>query len=627
MKFRAIGWRQGTVAAVVTISVLASTVVATTTFAQSAEPEQETIFTYAGTEEPISLNPIVGDLRSDYTIWAMTYNIPLEFSTADFTPDLERSIVTDVKTSSDNMTFTNTIRPDMLWSDGEPFTAEDIAWTLNFYAKYKFGNYAPDVKPIDTVNATDDTTFVITTKKPTSFYSGATVFLYDYILPEHIWGRYENDVPAAKELDNVPNVGSGPYLISEYEPGQSVTMVKNPNYWGLSAGLVPTYDKIVYAIYNNEDAEASALQNGEIDFAYFDSTSILNALKGNPDIATRGALVPLFEELAINTGSPYQTNPAGGFTPHGSSKHSLTDPVVRRAIRQAINSQTIVDKVLLGAGTAAHSPVQPTATTGDWIPTPEQELPFDIAQANADLDAAGYTMGPDGARIDPFDGEPLEYAYYTRDEDQNTIETAPLVKDWLAQIGVKLNVHSVSSAKLTSIGEAGDYDIYDWGWRPRPDPNYILGIFTCEQRPPEPGSYDNNDSYYCNPGYDRLFDAQSSEVDPQKRIDIVHQMQSILYDDQPYIMLYYNNVLEAYRTDRVTGFTPQPADAPDAPGDLLATFGPFSFISIHPASGAPGGAFAKGASSIVWVVLLIAVLAVVVVVLKRRRRADEDGSV
>jgi peptide/nickel transport system substrate-binding protein len=104
-------------------------------------------------------------------------------------------------------------------------------------------------------------------------------------------------------------------------------------------------------------------------------------------------------------------------------------------------------------------------------------------------------------------------------------------------------------------------------------------------------------------------------------------MQSILYDDQPYIMLYYSNVLEAYRTDRVSGFTPQPADAPDAKGDLLATFGPFSFISIHPASGDSGGAFTKGVSSIVWIVLLIAGLAIAVVVLKRRRRTEEEGSV
>jgi peptide/nickel transport system substrate-binding protein len=612
------------VALVAAAGVVAGT--ATPAPAQSASSSATpTAFTWADTQEPSSLNPLVGYEGTDYVFWAMNYNLPIEFSAADFSPDLEHSIVTSVDASSDGMTFTYHLRPGMKWSDGQPFTASDMAWTLNFYKKWRIANYTADLSLMDTATATDATTVVITSTQPTSFYSGKTVFMYDYILPEHIWGKYENDPKGAKQLGNAPSVGSGPYIIKDYKRGQSVTLVKNPYYWGTTAGLTPTYDKLVYVIYNNEDAEASALQNGEIDFGYFNSANILNSLKTGKDIAVRGGQIPKFEEIGINTGSAYQTNPAGGFKPHGDGAHALTDPIVRRAIRQAVDNQTIVEKVLLGYGAVGDSPVQPTATTGNWDPTPAEALPFDLSAANQKLDAAGYTMGPDGVRIDPSNGKPLEFRYYTRNSDQNTIETAPFVKDWLSQIGIKLDILTASDAKLETLIEAGTYDLFDWDWFPNPDPNYILGIFTCIQRPPRAGIYKNSDSYYCNPRYDALFAKQATAVDPSKRADIVHEMQAILYQDSPYVVMYYSNTLEAYRTDRVTGFTPQPADTSTTKGDLLATYGPFSFISIRPAVGSSGGAAAKGASAGLWIAGAIALIVLgAVLVLVRRRRAVDD---
>ena len=335
--------------------------------AQDASSSESTTFTWADTAEPSSLNPIVGFEGADWVLWAINYNLPIEFGTADFSPDYAHSIVTSVDAGNDGMTFTYHLRPGMKWSDGQPFTAEDMAWTLTFYKENRISNFISDLELLDTAVATDDTTVVITTTQPTSFFSGKTVFMYDYILPKHIWGKYEHDPKGAKQVTNVPSVGSGPYVITAYEPGQSVTLERNPNYWGTSVGLTPHFDRLVYLIYNNEDAEASALLNGEIDFGYFNSANILDSLQGKPNLATRGAIVPRFEEIGINTGSAYQTNTAGGFTPHGDGAHALTDPVVRRAIRQAVDSQQIVDRVLLGYGVPGDSPVQPTATTGDWV--------------------------------------------------------------------------------------------------------------------------------------------------------------------------------------------------------------------------------------------------------------------
>jgi peptide/nickel transport system substrate-binding protein len=577
-------------------------------------------FIYADTSEPSSLNPIKGYLGTDYTIWAMNYDLPFNFSTADFSP--EPALVMSVDTSSDGMHFTYHLRQGVKWSDGQPFTANDFAWTLNFYKTNNVPNYGGDLKLMDTAKVTDPNTVLITTTQPTSFFSGKSTYMYEYILPEHIWGKFENDYAGAKEQTNVPSVGTGPYIIKSYTTGQSVVLERNPYYWGPR----PNYDEIIYRIFNNEDAEAQSLRSGEIQFALIDSANILNSLADSPNIATRGAEVPAFDEVAMNTGSAYYPK-TSTYTPHGDGARALTDRNVRRAIRMAIDSKTLVDKVLLGYGTPGTSIAPNTSITGaHWQPSGSDYLGFNIQAANQLLDQSGYkdTDG-DGVRNDPKTGENLVFRYFTRNSDQNTIKTAPFVKDWLSQIGIQLDIQSVSSGKLATIINQGNYDMFDWGWLPNPDPDSILSDFTCDQRPPDGKAYGNDDPYYCNPAYDKLVFQQKSELDPTKRLEEMRQAQKIFYEDAPYAVKWYSATLEAYRTDMVTGFKPQPAGSA---GDLLATFGPLSFISIRPAAGSTGAEAAKGVPAVVWIGIVIAILVVIAAIVLMRRRgtsvSDED---
>jgi peptide/nickel transport system substrate-binding protein len=618
--------RTNRLSVVIAATVIASTFLANQAFAQDSPSASgaggKVVFTYADTSEPSSLNPLVGFLGTDYVMWSLAYDIPINWATKDFSPDFDHSIVTSVDASADGMSFTYHFREGVKWSDGQPFSASDAAWTLNFYKKNNVPNYSSDLALMDTATATDDTTMVMTTTKPTSFYSGASVFLYEFLLAEHTWGKFENDYKGAKQEPGFPSVGTGPFIITKYVKNQYVQLDRNPYYWGLDAGLTPHVDQIIYRIFGNQDAEAAALQSGEIDFGYIDSANILNTLKSR-GLETRGAVVPSFGEIGINTGSAYQTDPAGGFKPHGDGHPALQDVVLRQAMRRAVDNQTLVDKVLLGYGAAGISPVQPGATTGDWQPGPDDpDLSFNIDAANQMLDDAGYTMGPDGVRVDPKSGKPLEFRFYSRSSDQPSIDIVPYVKGWMEQIGIKLDAQSLNSTKLGNVILAGEYDLFVWGWYPNPDPNYILDIFTCAQRPPDADTYRNSDSYYCNPDYDDLFKQQSSVTDPAQRVDIVHQMQAILYRDQPYLMLWNDAVLEAYSSDW-TGFLPQP----DPDGDVLATYGPLAFINIHPVTGTTAGeGGSSGIPAIVWIGILAAVVVVVggFLFARKRREAGED---
>ena len=152
------------------------------------------------------------------------------------------------------------------------------------------------------------------------------------------------------------------------------------------------------------------------------------------------------------------------------------------------------------------------------------------------------------------------------------------MSSWLKQIGVGTKVQAMTDTALTSAIEAGTYDMFDWDWYSGPDPAGILGVLTCDQRDPNANTYRNSDSYFCNKQYDKLYQEQFTATDATKRADIVHQMQSILYQYEPYIVLYNAQTLQAYRSDRVTGFLPQP----EKNGDLLANLRA-ALLHQHPA--------------------------------------------
>jgi len=220
-------------------------------------------------------------------------------------------------------------------------------------------------------------------------------------------------------------------------------------------------------------------------------------------------------------------------------------------------------------------------------------------------------------------GRPLELRYYTQTNDQNTIDAAPFIRSWLEDIGIRAEVTAMSSGRLGNELNAGTYDLFHWGWIPDPDPDSILSYFQCEQRPPDGRTYGNNDTYYCNPEYDRLYVEQRTTLDPQERLEIIHEMQRIFYEDSAYAVLWYPPTFQAYRTDRFTGYQSQPAPE----GDLLSGYSRDVALSLRPVGGegAATSTQARGISAGVWVGIAAGlVVLIVVLMLVRRRGASEE---
>jgi peptide/nickel transport system substrate-binding protein len=227
--------------------------------------------------------------------------------------------------------------------------------------------------------------------------------------------------------------------------------------------------------------------------------------------------------------------------------------------------------------------------------------------------------------LDP--GRPLEFRYYVRTNEQTSVDAAPFVSEWLGQIGISAEVIAVTSGRLGDIINEGTFDMYSWGWYPDPDPDAVLAWMKCDQRPPDGSTYGNDDSYYCNPEYDQLYLEQQQALDVNDRWDIVHEMQKIFYEDAAYSIMWYDPYFQAYRTDRFTGYNPQPPQN----GDLLEGWGGISdvWLTLEPVSEAEGGggssAEARGVSPLLLAgIAAVLVIGAIVLFARRRRVSDED---
>jgi len=510
------------------------------TAAEAASGQEGKILRIGVTREVDTLNPFMSITLMGTSILRYQFEFLTTYSQGTMTP--EGALAESWETSDDKLTWTYHVRKDMKWSDGEPVTAKDAAWTFqkmldDEVARTANGSY---VQQWESVTATDDYTLEIKTKVPQ-----ATMDALDIpIVPEHVWSKV-SDISATPEF---PMVGNGPYYITEFKEAQFTKMKANKNYWRGA----PKVDEVHFVYYSNSDAAVSALQSGDVDLINPLTPTQYDALQGEPDIELNNAQNRRFNELLINPGAA--TNDG---TPIGNGNPALKDIKLRQAIAQAIDTKTLVDKVWGGYATEAAGYIPPMFKDFAWQPSGDEVRKFDLDAANKALDDAGYKKGPDGIRLDK-QGKPLNLrllAHAERDVDENA---SPFIKGWLKDIGIEVTIEPKSDNQVNEETTRGEYDLAISGWSANPDPDYVLSLQTCASRPNADGTGATPDSFLCNEEYDDLYAKQLSEFDRTKRIDIVKEMQALLYDQATLVIFGYDNGLEAFRKDKFEGFPQQP---------------------------------------------------------------------
>jgi peptide/nickel transport system substrate-binding protein len=600
MSPRRIWTKVGLLAAALTVATALVTLPAE---AQDSESTESNVLRIGWGQDPQTLNPFVGLDEEDFTIWALTWDLLVGFDPEDLSPTA--GIAEDWEVSEDKETVTFTLA-DRNWSDGEPITSEDVKYSFETLGEEGdlFAGYTSNVTSIETP---DDKTVVINTKRPDARIVGG---LFIYILPEHIWGQESIEDLTTSFQPEIPMVGSGPYVVTEFERGQIIRMERNPEW----TGDEPAYDEIQFIKYGNEDAVERALQLGEIDVDLEVQPATFERMGEQPDIDTLRGASPSYTELAFNLCSE-ENCPDAEFNP------AVQDKTVRQAIAYSLDLERITEISSLGTSFPGTG-ILPSYYRS-FYETPEQLYPQDVELANQMLDDAGWEGNGDEPRTKG--DQELSFDLYVRSESQSDIQAAKLVAEQAAEIGVEFNVQVVSVGKLTELtvqkvdgAPAPAFDTFIWGWGGDPyDPSFLLSLFTTD----EIGL--SSDSFYSNPEYDRLFVEQAGEFDTEARKEIIREMVAITQEDLPYIVLTEDPNLQAYRTDVIS--TEGPVCPADDTGDLMCEQVTYAgLFGLDAGSGASSDDDGGGGGAVIAIVAAVALIGGGLLFLRSRRRRDRE---
>jgi len=453
------------------------------------------------------------------------------------------------ETSADGKTWTFKLRPGAKWSDGKPITADDAAWTINTTLKFAAGPAAvaaASVAHVKEAEAPDDTTLIIHYESPV----GNVLELLEtfFVLPRHVWEPLAagngKGLKTYHPEQKLPMVTGGAFTVKDYEKKGTTVFIPDPNFWGPKSNA----EAVALTYYTNADAMIADLKQGSLDWVDQVPFNAVNVVKKDDNIVVETA--PGAETTNITWNS----------NPHKPKNRELLDPQVKKALSMCVDREEIIEVVFSGYAETVESLV------GHISPLENPNLgplEYDCEAGNQMLDDLGYTKGPDGIRVAPAttgeNAQPehkMAYEIVTpTSADFNINRSFDIVKEGFAQAGVQVTQKVGGDSTATYAIETGDpcdpaknqgYDKFDiamWDWVGYIDPDFMLSVVTKGQW------CSWSDTGWDNPEYDALYQQQGTAVDPEKRKEIVWQMQEIIYDNFLYTQLTNHEAIDAHRKE------------------------------------------------------------------------------
>jgi len=377
------------------------------------------------------------------------------------------------------------------------------------------------------------------------------------IIPKYYWEPHEDLAGDATWWEGAPPIGSGPWYYSL--PGLPVTgevvLQRSPIWfqeadrgWQVHVSTLKyrtEYDPV--SAWNNLKTGLTDLMIGVPSSTYADELPLKPSLTGwaqGNGFVYEYNLCQMTDDMRTNP--PYDT---------GTNSQILQDPVVRRAMAMAVDKQAFVDEVLDGFGSPADSLVP---LDNPWHYSPQNQVSFDLAGANALLESNGYVdTDHDGVRECTASSPAVVAGWATESSELSfrfvalTPETeyaigAGLIRDWTAQIGIKLNLTLWSIGPMSNIWMRADYDTWLWSWMFSPigDPSDIMQVLTTSAI----GTW--SDLYWSNETYDRIYNESMVQMDPVARRQLVDQLQQMAYDNMGSQLVAYAKTLYAANCSR-----------------------------------------------------------------------------
>lgn len=416
----------------------------------------------------------------------------LTVTTKDLKIDFD--LATSMECSDDGMNWTITIREGVIFTDGEPLTAKDVAFTYNMLRDTSSVN---DFTMLEQAEAVDDHTVVFHMKRPYSIWPYTMAIVG--IVPEHAYSASYGENP----------IGSGRYMLKQWDRGQQVIMEANPNYYGDAPKM-----KQVTVLFMEEDAAFAAAQAGQVDLTYTAASYTEQPVEGYQLLAFETVDNRGFNLPAISSGT---TNEAGV-----KVGNDLTADVrVRRAINRAIDRNAMIDHVLDGYGSPAYS----VCDKMPWY-DPTAETTYDLELAKALMEEAGWLPGKDGIRAKDGVAAELTLLYPVSDSVRQAL--AADTANQLKALGIQVKTEGVGWDEAYDRAQS---EPLMWGWGAH-TPMELYNIYHTM-----PGSGLAQYSPYGNTQVDAYMDQALASSDLDQSYELWKTAQQDVIEEMPWIWL------------------------------------------------------------------------------------------
>jgi peptide/nickel transport system substrate-binding protein len=437
-------------------------------------------------------------------------------------------LATEWKAADDGKSITFTLRDGVKWSDGQPFVADDVAYTFGLQKKIKGGyEYLDSV----TADGTNKVTF--------NFNKPWSPALYDVgqlsILPKHIWSALADPEKDA----NAKPVGTGPYTEVDSFQAQSFVLKKNPNYWQPEKQKIAGIKMLAFA--GNDGANLAAA-NGDVDWA--------------------PQYIPNIEKTFVSKDKEHRQYwfPATGAMINwqlNTAKAPFNDVDVRKALSMAVDRDQVTKIGMSGYA----KPADCTGLSGNYEKWKNSEVKdnctwtkLDVQKANELLDKAGYAKGADGKRK-LKDGSPFEFKISVGASSSDWLSVANVISQNLAEVGVTAKVDSPDWAAVVAGYETGDFDSgIVWSANdPSPYKYFNTSMGTATVKPVGTKTFDNYHRFGDTKA-DALLADFAAESDESKQKDIANKLQEEYNDVAPLVPLFSGPEWGAFNDTRFTGW-------------------------------------------------------------------------
>ena len=480
-----------------------------------------------------SSNPILASSSAEQDVLGLT-----GFGIFSFDRHLEAfaasETVTSWQTSVDGTLDKVVLRDDLVWSDGQPITAHDIAFSFAVIMDPRVP--VPAVRSgtdqLRGVHAYDDRTVVFFHKAPLA----TNVWNVNFpVIPKHVYGETWKDDPTLKDsskhvaLEAKPICG-GAYEIAKRERGQEILLRARESWHSVDGKQVrakPFFKEIRFRIIEDPNTSLLALKKGEIDELQL-TPEQWTTQTGGADYYDRNTKATDLEWVSFH----FAWNTKGPF---------FSDRRVRRAMSYAFDHERMLETTCHGLYSPCTGNFHPTS----WMATKKPIEPYrqDLDRAEALLDEAGWVdRDNDGIRDREIDGRSVPFEFTVLCSQQPiALEICALLQQSLDRIGVRVNVKPTEFTVLQQLLLDKKFDAAFGGWGTGADPDTSSNIWaTGEGR---------NFGSYSNPEVDRLYAEARTELDRSRRAEKYARIHELLWEDQPYTWLYWRNSFYGFSKD------------------------------------------------------------------------------